>query len=110
MAHSYARAFYTSAAWAKTRSAYIAYRRSIDGGVCEECRQRLGVIVHHRTMITPQNINNPEVTLNFSNLELVCQECHNAMPGHAWGHGAARSRVIFDCDTGEPIGVRDEAD
>ncbi|HDV4620380.1 TPA: HNH endonuclease, partial [Bacillus anthracis] len=27
--------------------------------------------------ITPENINNPEITLSFHNLELLCQDCHN---------------------------------
>lgn len=108
MAHEYARGFYTSAAWRQTRRAYIDYRRSIDGGVCEICRERLGQIVHHRTMITPDNINDPRITLSFDNLQLVCWQCHNALPGHSWGHAAApRSRVLFD-ENGDPIGLRDD--
>ena len=27
--------------------------------------------------IDESNINNPEVTLNFDNFELLCQDCHN---------------------------------
>ena len=111
MAHSYARAFYTSAAWAKTRSAYIAYRRSIDGGICEICHERLGEIVHHKTMITPANISDPNVTLSFANLQLVCWQCHNALPGHAWGHNEAlakqRSRRVMFGENGDPIGIRE---
>jgi hypothetical protein len=33
--------------------------------------------VHHKTYITPTNINNPDITLNFNNLEFVCHDCHN---------------------------------
>lgn len=35
-----------------------------------------GEIVHHRIEIDPININNPEVALNWDNLELLCRECH----------------------------------
>ena len=35
-----------------------------------------GEIVHHKVHITPVNINDESVTLNFDNLELVCRDCH----------------------------------
>ena len=109
MAHDYAKAFYTSTRWRQTRQAYIDYRRSIDGGVCEECGQRLGEIVHHKVMITPANINDASVTLSFNNLELVCWQCHNAFPGHAWGHEAKpEPRAIIDPETGDVIGVKND--
>lgn len=33
--------------------------------------------MHHRIWLTPENINDPSVSLNFDNLELLCQDCHN---------------------------------
>ena len=33
--------------------------------------------MHHKVRLTPENIHEPAVTLNFENLELLCQECHN---------------------------------
>ena len=45
-------------------------------GICERCGAN-GDIVHHKNYIHPGNINNPEVTLNWANLEVLCQECHN---------------------------------
>lgn len=35
-----------------------------------------GEIVHHRIEIDPVTINNPEVALNWNNLELLCRDCH----------------------------------
>ena len=35
-----------------------------------------GEIVHHRIEIDPININYPEVSLNWDNLELLCRDCH----------------------------------
>lgn len=32
--------------------------------------------MHHKVKLTPENINNPEVTLSWDNLELLCESCH----------------------------------
>ena len=32
--------------------------------------------MHHRIEIDPITIYNPEVALNWNNLELLCRECH----------------------------------
>ena len=37
-----------------------------------------GTTVHHIIPITEKNIGDPSITLSFSNLKLVCQECHAA--------------------------------
>lgn len=51
--------------------------------LCEECLRKgiytPGVIVHHVEELTPMNINNPEVSLSFNNLELLCRSCHGEM-------------------------------
>ena len=77
MAKEWARSFYNSKAWQDCRESYIAEVN----GLCERCLEKdivkPGYIVHHIDHLTPQNINNPEVTLNFDNLELVCKECHD---------------------------------
>lgn len=86
----FAQSFYTSRAWANTRA---AYRRQV-GGLCERCLSRglivPGEIVHHKVPITPDNIDNPAITLSFDNLELVCRECH------AIEHGAKVRRYKVD--------------
>lgn len=69
---AWARAFYKSKAWRDCRDAYFASQH----GLCERCGAG-GKIVHHKIYLTPANINDPAVTLNFENLELLCQECHN---------------------------------
>lgn len=72
----YAKAFYKSAAWKHTAA---AYKKSV-GGLCERCSARglivPGVIVHHKTYITPDLINDPSVTLSWQNLECLCRDCH----------------------------------
>lgn len=76
MAQDYAKTFYKSKAWKQTRDLYA---KSV-GGLCEICWQNglvvPGEIVHHRIHLTPENISNPEIALKFSNLQLVCRDCH----------------------------------
>ena len=33
-------------------------------------------VVHHKTHLTPENINDPEIALGEDNLELLCRDCH----------------------------------
>jgi hypothetical protein len=77
MAREFARKFYSSKQWQDCRNAYMKRRRYL----CESCLER-GIyrpaeIVHHKIHITPLNIDNPEITLDFDNLEAVCRQCHD---------------------------------
>lgn len=44
-----------------------------------------GEIVHHVIELTPENINDENITLNYSNLELVCRNCHKEIHGKIYG-------------------------
>ena len=44
---------------------------------CVNVADNLGDIVHHKIRITAENVHDPEITLNFENLELLCRRCHN---------------------------------
>ncbi|MEG1874706.1 MAG: hypothetical protein RR185_03980 [Angelakisella sp.] len=77
MARDFAKPFYNSRLWRRCRAAYKAYRVSVDGGLCETCHDALGSIVHHKDWLTPNNVSDPDITLNFSNLKLDCVACHN---------------------------------
>ena len=72
------RKFYKSAAWLKCRAGYIKYC----GGLCERCLSKgivaPGYIVHHKIYLTPDNVNDPSISLNYDNLEYLCHDCHNA--------------------------------
>ena len=73
----FAESFYKSKAWQRTRDAYA----SSVGGLCECCRSHglinAGEIVHHKVHLTPENINDPSIALNWDNLELLCKTCHD---------------------------------
>ena len=86
----YAEKFYKSQSWKNTRAAYM---KSV-GGLCERCKKAglisAGEIVHHKIPITPENINNPDITLNHGNLELLCRQCHYLM------HNGSKKRYVVD--------------
>lgn len=68
--------FYKTHAWMDCAR---AYRQSV-GGLCERCLAR-GLIVpaaevHHKKKLTPENLSNPEIALNWENLEALCKDCH----------------------------------
>ena len=76
MQNSFARSFYNSIAWQKCRDSY----RTEKGGLCERCLAK-GLIVpgeevHHRIHLTPDNLSDPAISLNWDNLELLCKDCH----------------------------------
>lgn len=72
----YAKKFYKSKAWNRTREAYL---KSV-GGLCERCRKKGLIvpaeIVHHKIYLTPDNISDTSVSLGWANLEAVCRFCH----------------------------------
>jgi len=76
----FARAFYKSKQWQSTRTSYL----SSVHGLCERCEKKGKIVpaklVHHKTYLRPTNINDTDITLNWNNLEALCQDCH------AWEH------------------------
>lgn len=72
----FAESFYKGRGWRNCRDGYA---RSA-GGLCERCLKRglyvPGEIVHHKIELTPDNINDPAITLSWDNLELLCRDCH----------------------------------
>ena len=75
-------AFYVSWAWRKCRKAFAKSK----GNLCERCLAR-GIIeagskehpleAHHKIPLTAENINDPNITLNWNNMELLCKPCHD---------------------------------
>lgn len=102
----WAKGFYSSEAWHRARLGYIAHRRSIDGGMCEICHEKPGFIVHHKTELTPQNINDPDTTLAMSNLMYVCKDCHDKIHGYCGRSSDDDRRTVMFDERGNPISVR----
>lgn len=94
MAREFAKQFYSSKAWQDCRNEYAKSAHYL----CEQCLKKgiytPGVIVHHVEELTPETINNPEKTLSFGNLELLCRACH----GEEHSNRAKGRRYVFDDD------------
>ena len=65
-----------------------------DTWLCQDCLRKGKYTpaeeVHHILELTPDNINDPEVTLNPDNLVALCRECHKQR------HGAHERRYKVD--------------
>lgn len=71
MARDFAKEFYASTAWKNCREIYKKKKCYL----CEICND-IATEVHHIDPITPDNVDNPEVTLNEKNLMCLCHQCH----------------------------------
>ena len=98
MSKEFAKAFYSSKKWARCRASFIQDRLMLDGGMCMRCKEKAGYIVHHIKHISPQNINNPAITLNHNNLEYLCKDCHDLEPAH-WKDNIPRARTLCYFDS-----------
>lgn len=94
MARDFAIKFYNSKAWKQCRE---GYKQSVNG-LCERClangKYVAGEEVHHKEYLTPENINDPYITLSFENLELLCSSCHSIE--HNEKYSPVREDVMFD--------------
>ena len=73
----WAKQFYAGVAWLDCRESFLQSK----GYLCERCKTNgdinIATIAHHRTYLTRENINDPNTTLAWDNLEALCQDCHN---------------------------------
>lgn len=72
MAREFAKKFYKSKAWKQCRD--TVFKR--DFGLCVRCGEA-GEEVHHLIWLTPNNINDTNITLKQDNLITLCRDCHN---------------------------------
>lgn len=95
MAQEFAKAFYRSIEWIKFRRLLIAER----GPRCQKCGRIVvdtaRLIGHHKTALTPQNINDVSITLSPDKVDLVCFDCHNEEPRHFLGRKNRRAYIIY---------------
>lgn len=69
--------FYTSKNWRE-----LSNRLKIECDyVCAKCKNKIRdgkhLIGHHKIELTDTNINNPQISLNPQNIEIICLDCHN---------------------------------
>ncbi len=81
MHEQFANDFYGSWAWKCCRKEFAKSK----GKLCQRCLAK-GIItagtkkqpleVHHTIPLTPENVKQPEIALNWNYLELLCKDCH----------------------------------
>lgn len=88
--------FYCTNAWVKCRESYKKYR----GGLCERCYAKglivPGKVVHHKIYLNAETVNDPSITLNFDNLELLCAKCHEQEHDRINGGARTAKRYFVD--------------
>jgi len=100
VAKEFSKNFYKRKAWKKLRQQYF---NSVNG-LCERCLSKglyvPGDEVHHKVTLTPGNINDPNITLNWDLLELLCFTCHQK---ETWGREESlRDGLMFN-ENGELV-------
>lgn len=74
----FAKKFYKGKAWQRVRDYCI--RR--DAYLCQDCLKKHiykpADEVHHIVELSPENIDDPDISLNPDNLVSLCKECHQA--------------------------------
>lgn len=85
--------------------------RTVPPGMCERCFENgylvPAEIIHHREHLTPENVDDPEATYGFDNLQRVCRKCHGKL--HGKGGGSLRmtfdeyGRIVWNDDADEPF-------
>lgn len=90
MAQEFSRKFYKSKEWTSLREQILLER----GPICTMCGEVIVeskfIQVHHQEELTPENINDKNITLNPDNLQVLCQVCHNKLHGR-YCKGAVRN-------------------
>lgn len=85
MARDFAKAFYNSKEWEHVRTSVLMR----DNFLCSKCG-RPAEEVHHIKHLSPDNINDPTVSLNMDNLTSLCKACH--FDEHRGEHGKGREK------------------
>lgn len=96
MARNFSKSFYNSKEWAAVRSAVLMRDRYL-------CRcGKPATEVHHIVHLTPDNANDPSVSMNMANLVSLCRDCH--FEEHRGEHAQGREKneslpqYVFDAN------------
>lgn len=88
---AWAEKFYNSEPWRQCRDGFLKSKYYM----CERCAKAGDIvtakIAHHKTYLTKDNINDPNIALSWKNLEALCQDCHNKEH-----HKGNNKRYVFD--------------
>lgn len=73
--------FYASKEWRTLRQVLINERGKDQGVKCERCGKlivkAIDIHAHHKVELTPENVNDYNISLNPELVELICHGCHD---------------------------------
>lgn len=92
MSKEFAKQFYSSQQWKMTR--LLVLRRDLY--TCQQCLANRASEVHHIIELTPDNINDMNISLNPDNLLSLCHDCHTKITQGNTGDVA--DGYVFDED------------
>lgn len=92
--------FYRQPRWIKLRKYLLHERINADGLLlCEHCGKPIikdyDAILHHKTELTPQNVNDDEIAYNPDNLAFVHARCHNEIHNRFGGRVKTWQRKVY---------------
>jgi len=89
------KSFYASEKWQKFRMSIIAER----GLKCEYCGKIVAIpgelTLHHIKELTPENVNDYNISLNPDNVLVVHHECHNKIHNRFGHTGEKKVYIVF---------------
>lgn len=93
-------AFYTSKEWRDFRQMLIAERIAADGVLYDEYSKKpllkdYDIILHHKTPLTLQNVNDYSISLNPDNIMIVSIRSHNEIHARFGGYWARKVYYIW---------------
>lgn len=96
--YSIIKSFYASSRWTKFRAAIIAER----GMTCEKCGKLIttdrDAELDHIIELTPDNIQDVNITLNPTNVRLLHHACHNVVHNRFGGYNKGKQvYIIYGC-------------
>lgn len=87
--------FYASDPWINLRLLLINER----GNKCERCGKiiprSIDIIGHHKVELTPENVNDYNISLNPELIELICFDCHNKEHRRFGYKGERKVFIVF---------------
>lgn len=106
--------FYKSKEWQEFRKVIIAERLNDNmQTICEHCGKPIikpyDIILHHKTELTLDNVNNASITLNPDNIQLVHFKCHNTIHNR-YGSYTRHIYLVYGCPlSGKSTYVKERA-
>lgn len=93
--------FYRSKEWKEFRQVIIAQRTKADGFVYDEITGKpivkaYDIILHHKTELTLDNVNDTNITLNPDNIQVVSFRTHNEIHNR-FGSWTRHTYLVYGC-------------